>query len=144
MQPVSITESVRLTGKSRATLYRMINKGTLSATQTGSGEKVIDPAELIRAFGELKGHDNGGESHEVSLMKHHETHKGSRQSQVQSEQIQILTDQIKFLQNEFVEMRKREQQLISILDRKLLSPPDRKATDKGDGKKKKKKKKKKR
>ena len=141
MQPVSITEAVSLTGKSRATIYRSINKGKLSATQTGSGEKVIDPAELIRVFGELQGPDNGNESHDVSLMKHRETQAGSNQSQVQSEQIQILTDQIKFLQNEFVEMRKREQQLISILDRKLLSPPDRKTTNKGDGKKKKDKKK---
>ena len=115
----------------------MINKGALSATQSDSGEKTIDPAELIRVFGELKSHDSGSESHEMSLMKHRGTQEGIQQSHDQSEQIRALTDQIAFLQNEFVEMRKREQQLISILDRKLLSPPDHKPTGKGGGKKKK-------
>jgi hypothetical protein len=141
MQPVSITEAVSLTGKSRATIYRSINKGKLSATQTGSGEKVVDISELIRVFGELQGHSSENESHEMSLMKHRGTQEVNNQSQVQSEQIRILNDQIIFLQNEFVEMRKREQQLISILDRKLLSAPDRKTTDKVDDKKKKDKKK---
>ena len=142
MEPVSITEAVRLTGKSRATLYRMINKGKLSATQARSGEKLLDIAELIRVFGELQGGDGGNGTHDMRLMKHSETHEETRQNQSQSEQIRNLTDQLAFLQNEFVEMRKREQQLISILDRKLLSAPAPKQPEMKPSKKKKKKKKK--
>ena len=90
MQPVSITEATRLTGKSRATLYRMISKGALSATQSDSGEKIIDVAELMRVFGELRGHESGDETHDMRLMKHHGTQEENSQSQIQSEQIRNL------------------------------------------------------
>ena len=50
---VSIAEGIRLSGKSKMTVYRMINEGKLSVTVDNTGKKRIQVAELIRVFGEL-------------------------------------------------------------------------------------------
>ena len=50
---VSIAEGIRLSGKSKMTVYRMINEGKLSTTVDNAGKKRIQVAELIRVFGEL-------------------------------------------------------------------------------------------
>lgn len=50
---LSVTEAAKAVGCARSTIYDKINAGELSR---GSGGK-IDTAELLRVFGELKGHD---------------------------------------------------------------------------------------
>src|SRR5690242_12492101 len=54
MPKVSISEAARLTGKSRITLHRHIDKGKLSKEIDGTGSPVIDLAELERVYGTLK------------------------------------------------------------------------------------------
>lgn len=64
---VSIAEGIRLSGKSKMTVYRMINEGKLSTTVDNTGKKRIQVAELIRVFGELHKPDaSNGNSDENS------------------------------------------------------------------------------
>ena len=51
---VSISEAARAAGINRRTLQRAIQTGRLSATVDAAGERGVDLAELIRAFGPLK------------------------------------------------------------------------------------------
>jgi excisionase family DNA binding protein len=48
---VSISEAATLVGRDRKTLYRAIKEGRLSATQTATGARQVDIAELARVFG---------------------------------------------------------------------------------------------
>lgn len=54
MAKLNISQAARATGKNRSTIQRHIKSGKLSMSQNASGETVIDTAELIRVFGELK------------------------------------------------------------------------------------------
>lgn len=47
---LSMTQAAKHTGKSRATIFRMIKSGKLSAEMTDAGTYQIDTAELFRVF----------------------------------------------------------------------------------------------
>ena len=47
---IGLAEAVRITGKSKSTLWRAIKDGRMSATRTPQGEYQVDVAELARAF----------------------------------------------------------------------------------------------
>lgn len=55
-----ISEAARLAGVSRWTIARMVNEGKLTATHDRRKRRVIDPAELLRVFGELHPVQSGG------------------------------------------------------------------------------------
>jgi excisionase family DNA binding protein len=50
MPPLSLAEAARETGKSKATVWRAVKSGRLSASRADGGDYLIDPAELARAF----------------------------------------------------------------------------------------------
>ena len=50
MSLLPLAKAARLAGVSRATVYRLVSEGKLSATVDGRGKKAIDPAELARLF----------------------------------------------------------------------------------------------
>lgn len=54
MSIVSVSEAARLSGRGRATLYRMFDKGELSRSVSPDGSTGVDVSELIRVFGQLK------------------------------------------------------------------------------------------
>ena len=54
MPKVSLSEAARLTGKSRVTIHRHIDKGKLTKEIDGTGNPVLDLAELERVYGGLK------------------------------------------------------------------------------------------
>ena len=54
MSLLTITEAAHVAGVSRRTIQRSIQSGRLSATTTATGERAIDPTELLRAFGPLR------------------------------------------------------------------------------------------
>lgn len=51
---VSISEAARLAGKSRTTLYRMMNDGELSSVTGDDGQPGIDTSELLRVFPDVR------------------------------------------------------------------------------------------
>lgn len=53
MAQVSIAEAAKLVKRNRQSLYRAINGGRLSVTQSVTGERQVDTSELIRVYGEL-------------------------------------------------------------------------------------------
>jgi len=53
MALVGVTEASRITGKSRATIYRKMKQGELSYAKDGETEMQLDISELIRVFGPL-------------------------------------------------------------------------------------------
>ena len=55
MAELTLREAAKQVGVSRATIYRAVSEGRLSATvRPHDGQKVVDTAELLRAFGSLK------------------------------------------------------------------------------------------
>jgi hypothetical protein len=54
MPKVSLSEAARLTGKARVTIHRHIDKGKLTKEIDGTGNPVLDVAELERVYGTLK------------------------------------------------------------------------------------------
>lgn len=54
MTIVSVSEAARLSGRGRATLYRLFERGELSRSVSPDGSVGVDVSELIRVFGQLK------------------------------------------------------------------------------------------
>lgn len=53
MAELTLRQAAEQVGVSRQTVYRMVKEGKLSATLRADGQKVVDTAELLRAFGRL-------------------------------------------------------------------------------------------
>lgn len=101
---VNIKRAIELTGKSRATISRHINKGRLSRTQEG-----IDIAELIRVYGELKPQNDTSDQ---SSKSDHDKSVSDREEWLMK-QIDQLNDAIKELKYESLE---REKRLMALLE----------------------------
>src|SRR3954453_12296955 len=54
MAQVGISAAAKITGRTRSTISRAIDKGLLSATRDDFGRYGIDPAELERGYGTLR------------------------------------------------------------------------------------------
>ena len=55
MAELTLRDAAKQVGVSRATIYRAVSEGRLSATvRPHDGQKVVDTAELLRVFGSLK------------------------------------------------------------------------------------------
>ena len=53
MAELTLRQAAGQVGVSRQTVYRMVKEGKLTATTRHDGQKVVDTAELLRAFGRL-------------------------------------------------------------------------------------------
>lgn len=53
MAELTLRQAAAQVGVSRQTVYRMVKEGKLTATTRHDGQKVVDTAELLRAFGRL-------------------------------------------------------------------------------------------
>lgn len=54
---LTVIQASRATGKSRQTLYRLVDSGKLSASTDNNGRLVFETSELMRQFGQLRPHD---------------------------------------------------------------------------------------
>jgi len=54
MALITISETARLTGKNRTTIYKYINNGKLSVVVSVDGSKKIDTSEILRVFPDCK------------------------------------------------------------------------------------------
>ena len=107
MALVTITEAAKLAGKSKQTLYRHVRIGTLSR----GSDTLIDTAELIRVYGDLKQVD--------AVTPSKVTHNTNR---AVTGEFAALRAHIDTLQNDLSEMKlTMEQQRIDSVEREKAS-----------------------
>ena len=92
MSEIGVSEASALTGKSTATLYRWMDAGKISFTQSEDGKRKIDTAELVRVMPNL------------TLEKTHTDENGSENK------ILELQTRLAALQKELDESHERENQ----------------------------------
>ena len=73
MAQLSISAAAKLVGKDRKTLYRLVKDGTLSATQSDSGQRQVETSELLRVFGAFEQMRDTCDSRATVAMPQHET-----------------------------------------------------------------------
>ena len=94
---LTITEAATTAGVDRATIYRKIRNGTLSAVIGKDGTKKIDVSELARVFEKLNYPNNYVKPHATphAVMPQHATDGVSYKSHdATSELVQVLKEQI--------------------------------------------------
>ncbi len=108
MTILSVTEAAKAAGVGKATIYRRLKDGTLTASKQPDGSKGVDIAELIRVFGELK--PQASESASEIPLRHHEM-------------VELLQRQIDSLENQLQASLERESKLFNLLEQRLLEAP---------------------
>ena len=108
MTILNVTEAAKAIGVGKATVYRRLKDGTLTASKRPDGSKGVDTAELIRVFGELKPQRDENRM-EASLR--------------QSEITELLQRQIDSLENQLQASLEREAKLLNLLEQRLLEAP---------------------
>ena len=101
MAKVSISKAAKLAGVSRTALYKSyINKGLLSTSRDDAGKKCIDTSEILRVFGKLQDNSEG-----LRVDTPENTPETAKMT------IDTAKDfEIKLLQSQLEESRKREQE----------------------------------
>ena len=125
MAVVSITESVKLTGKSRQTIYRHIRTGKLSKTDNG-----IDTAELIRVYGEFVTPDTENTPKSSNVTHHADiAAEIKKQDKVQEMELQHLKEQVELLKSQLTKTetqleraQHKEDKLLQIIENRLEAP----------------------
>jgi len=107
---VSVSKAALLTGKSNPTIYRHIKQGKLSKSSNG----LIDTAELMRVYGDLKDIIETNENQNIVSMLHTDT---DNEKWLKS-QIESLQNQLKELKTESIE---REKRLMALIENKASS-----------------------
>lgn len=99
-----ISESTKLTGKSKRTLYRYMDAGKLTYETDREGHRLIDTSELIRVFGTLKTRDDT-----VPVAQPDTDENNS-----------LSHDYIRFLKEQLRMSQEREEKLIEHLEQAQL------------------------
>jgi hypothetical protein len=129
MAVVTIAEAARLSGRSRASLYRAFKAGELSKTSFPDGSAGVDVSELMRAFGPLQGVPEASEAG-LGVPK-----SGGPSTDVLEERIRGLESTLKANQALIEELRQRIEDKDELAEelrgqvRLLLMPPDRPAAE---------------
>lgn len=121
---VTIAEAANLTGKGISTLHRHTKQGKLSFSKNGDGEKIVDVAELERAYGQLK--DPRGETQESNNQDPQSEHDNL----ILRQERDNLKTQVAELKEQVREEKAEKTKLLELADRLqrqnetlMLSPP---------------------
>lgn len=117
---VSIAEGIRLSGKSKMTVYRMINEGKLSTTVDNAGKKRIQVAELIRVFGELHKPDTSNGNSDESSKNDTVTERPKESNNDTSLIVTVLQEQLERER----EQSQRERERADRLEQELTKAND--------------------
>ena len=79
---LNISQAARASGKGRSTIIRYLKSGKLSYELDTQDNKVIDPSELIRVFGELESDGALQKVYQGSSVEHHDTSEGNGKAHV--------------------------------------------------------------
>lgn len=141
MAKVGVSEAAQLVGKSRQTLYRLMDQGKLAfdseliVGRTGEGGKddysrVIDVAELQRVFGELSHGDSNADSQKL----HHETRESDNNYKVLEVELKAAREALRDREDQLREAKDREDWLkkqveeltgtIKLIEHKPDAQPD--------------------
>ena len=113
MPILNVTEAAKATNRSRATLYRHINKGDLSVRQQPDGTKGIDTSELMRVFGPLQ-----QDTSQTRKTAHHETDPNTALLQ---SRIEALERENELLRRELADAKNEKGRLLGLLEQRLLA-----------------------
>ena len=113
MSKVRITQVEQLVGKSRATIYRDIEKGLVSCEVDERGFKVIAVSELERVYGKLKMPVETQCESQVDKMKQDETQDTTADESLLV--VEVLRDQVSLLTSQLEQAAERETQLLQLL-----------------------------
>lgn len=113
MAKVRITQAEQLTGKSRATIYRDIEKGLVSADVDERGFKVIAVSELERFYGKLKMPVETHCESQVDAMEQDKKQVAAADEMLLV--VEVLRDQVALLTTQLENAASRETQLLQLL-----------------------------
>jgi hypothetical protein len=119
----NLGEASRVTGRNRATIYRDIKNGRLSANRTEKGGWEIDPAELNRVYPHPKRSVSGNGSDNASNNESStaETAAVSRENELLHETIRDLRQRLDASE---AERRETQAKLTALLtDQRPAAPP---------------------
>ena len=126
MTEISITEAMKLTGKSRPTLYRHIKSGKLSKTSNGG----IDTSELRRVYGEFETLNVTNENKVVTKSIKTEKksisqiEKDETEIQHLKEQLEMLKSQLSKTENQLERSQKTEDRMLQVIENRLPQPDE--------------------
>jgi len=117
MAKLNISQSARAVGVARITIQRYMAKGKLHWEANGAGKKVIDTAELLRVFGELK---SDGDT--PNTMKQ----RSGKIQQDTPEKVLLLEEKVTSLEERITELKqdkedlKRDKGLFQVRETELI------------------------
>lgn len=112
MALLNLTAASRAAGVNRSTIVRALKSGRLSATTSDAGERCIDTAELMRAFGALKGDAYA----DAQVVPMHTTGDAHPVAQNQPALLEVLQEQLQQAHEREREGREREARLLAMLE----------------------------
>lgn len=112
MALLNLTAASRAAGVNRSTIVRALKSGRLSATTSDAGERCIDTAELMRAFGALKGDAYA----DAQVAPMHATGDAHPVAQDQPALLEVLQEQLRQAHEREREGREREARLLAMLE----------------------------
>lgn len=116
MAKVGAQRAAELTGKSKSTVQRAMKSGKISFEMDHNGRRVIDVAELERAFGLVPQNSvSAGDSVETELQKARdmlETERLKMRIKMLEEQLDLAKDQIEDLKGQREQWQKQAQQVL--------------------------------
>jgi hypothetical protein len=121
MPKVSLSEAARLTGKSRVTIHRHIDKGKLTKEIDGTGNPVLDLAELERVYGGLKQPDM---LPNVSVQQSETPHQNSllqRELELLRERLDDKDRVIEDLRHDRNDLRNERDRLLKVIEEQASS-----------------------
>ena len=113
MSKVTLQRASELTGKSRSTIHRAMEKGRLSFEKDETGSRVIDVSELERAFG-LRPYD-GDERHDVDELHRHNVQLIELRAQLEIERSKraMLEERVEELREERDRWRNQAERILT-------------------------------
>jgi len=121
MALITISETARLTGKNRTTIYKYINSGKLSVVASVDGSKKIDTSEILRVFPDCKIVEK--QQHGDNVTQQHATQEVDTLRQ----EISHLKELMKAQQELLAEKDKRNEDLkqaLLLIESKLPTTPE--------------------
>lgn len=100
----TLPEAIKLTGRSRRSLYRDMDAGRVSYRVRDDGRRELETSELIRAYGAFA-HDADSISRAGTLGTPDTAQSGTPLGTVTPEALQPLLDELQLLRNEVRSLR---------------------------------------